>query len=98
MRLQNQHEQLEEVVEAQVRNAIQGVRSAEARLQAAAANRSAAEQQYTSEQRRFQAGLSTVFLVLQRQTDMIAARGRWQTNHLDAPIVQTARRAGSANS
>ena len=29
-----------------------------------------------SEQRQFQAGTSTVFLVLQRQTDLIAARTR----------------------
>ena len=35
-----------------------------------------AEQQYASEQRQFQAGTSTVFLVLQRQTDLIAARTR----------------------
>ena len=45
-------------------------------MSAAAAQRQAAEQQYTSEQRKFQAGMSTVFLVLQRQTDLITARGR----------------------
>ena len=36
--------------------------------------RTLAEQQYASEQRRFEAGTSTVFLVLQRQTAMIASR------------------------
>ena len=66
----------EQVIEAEVRNAMQGVRSVEARLAAAAASREAAAQQYTSEQRRFQAGMSTVFLVLQRQTDLVTARGR----------------------
>jgi outer membrane protein TolC len=66
----------EQLIEAEVRNAMQGVRSVEARLAAAAASREAAEQQYTSEQRRFQAGMSTVFLVLQRQTDLTNARGR----------------------
>jgi len=66
----------EQVIEADVRNAMQSVRSVEARLAAAAASREAAEQQYTSEQRRFQAGMSTVFLVLQRQTDLTNARGR----------------------
>ena len=63
-------------IEADVRNLLQAVRSAEARLNAAASARSTTEQQYDSEQRRLQAGLSTVFLVLQRQTELIAARGR----------------------
>jgi len=65
-----------QMIEADVRNAMQSVRSVEARLAAASASREAAEQQYTSEQRRFQAGMSTVFLVLQRQTDLTNARGR----------------------
>ncbi|HWQ34653.1 MAG TPA: TolC family protein [Blastocatellia bacterium] len=75
-RIINQREQLEELIEAEVRNTIQAVRSAEARLAAAASARSSAEQQFASEERRLQAGLSTVFLVLQRQTDLLAARGR----------------------
>jgi len=75
-RITNQREQLEQVIEAEVRNAIQAVRSNEARLAAAAVERSSATQQYESEKRRFQAGLSTVFLVLQRQTDMLSASSR----------------------
>jgi len=35
-----------------------------------------AEDQYSSEQRQFQAGTPSVFLVLQRQTDLISARSR----------------------
>jgi len=35
-----------------------------------------AEEQYSSEQRQFQAGTSSVFLVLQRQTELISARSR----------------------
>ena len=35
-----------------------------------------AQEQYLSEQRQFQAGTSSVFLVLQRQTDLVAARSR----------------------
>ena len=66
----------EQMIEADVRNAMQSVRSVEARLAAAAASREAAQQEYVSEQRRFQAGVSTVFLVLQRQTDLTNARGR----------------------
>jgi hypothetical protein len=59
-----------------VRNSLQAVRSAEARLASAAATRAGAEQQYESEQRQFRAGTTTVFLVLQRQTDLLAARAR----------------------
>ncbi|MGH9766892.1 MAG: TolC family protein, partial [Blastocatellia bacterium] len=75
-RITNQREQLEQMIEAEVRNAIQAVRSNEARLAAAAVARSSASQQYESEQRRFQAGLSTVFLALQRQTDLLSASSR----------------------
>jgi outer membrane protein TolC len=59
-----------------VRNALQTESSAHARLDAAVTARQYAEQQYSSEQRQFQAGTSTVFLVLQRQTDLISARTR----------------------
>ena len=68
--------QAEQLIVAEVRNAIQRVRSVEASMSAAEAQRVAAEQQYTSEQRKFQSGMSTVFLVLQRQTDLVTARGR----------------------
>ena len=46
------------------------------RFDAAVLARRSAEEQYASEQRQFQAGTTTVFLVLQRQTDLIAARAR----------------------
>jgi HAE1 family hydrophobic/amphiphilic exporter-1 len=63
-------------VEADVRNALQAVNSSRARLDAAGLARQSAEEQYASEQRQFQAGTSSVFLVLQRQTDLISARNR----------------------
>lgn len=75
-RIDNQRDQLKQNIEADVRNLLQAVRSAQARLNAAASARSSAEQQFESEQRRLQGGLSTVFLVLERQTEMISARGR----------------------
>ncbi|HEX8185891.1 MAG TPA: TolC family protein, partial [Blastocatellia bacterium] len=75
-RIQNQREQVEQQIEVDVRNTLQAVTSAEARLRAAAVARSSAEQQFESERRRFEGGLSTVFLVLQRQTELVAARGR----------------------
>ena len=71
-----QREQVEMMVEADVRNSLQAANSARARLEAAVVARRSAEEQYASEQRQFQAGTSTVFLVLQRQTDLIAARSR----------------------
>ena len=75
-RIDDQFKQAEQLVEADVRNSLQSVRSAEARLAAAAATRSSAEQQYASEQRQFRAGTTTLFLVLQRQTDLLAASAR----------------------
>jgi outer membrane protein TolC len=75
-RLANNLAQTEQTVEAEVRNALQALRSAESRLSSATAARVAAEELYASEQRQFKAGTSTVFLVLQRQTDLAAARGR----------------------
>jgi HAE1 family hydrophobic/amphiphilic exporter-1 len=75
-RIMNQRAQTEQIIEAEVRNATQSLRSAEARLAAAAASRSSSELQFESEQRQFKAGTSTTFLVLQRQTELLAARGR----------------------
>jgi outer membrane protein TolC len=75
-RIDDQIRQAQQLIEADVRNSLQAVRSAEARLASAAASRSSAEQQYASEQRQLRAGTSTVFLVLQRQTELLAARGR----------------------
>ena len=75
-RIKNLRAQQEQLIEADVRNATQALRSAEARLASAAATRSSAEQQYESEQRQLRAGTTTVFLVLQRQNELLAARGR----------------------
>jgi HAE1 family hydrophobic/amphiphilic exporter-1 len=73
-RIKNQREQVEQVIEASVRNAMQSVQSAQLRLEAAKVQRQSAEEQYQSEQRQFQAGTSTLFLVQQRQSTMISAR------------------------
>jgi HAE1 family hydrophobic/amphiphilic exporter-1 len=96
-RIKDQLAQAEQLVEADVRNSIQSVRSAEARLASSAAARSSAEQQYASEQRQFRAGTTTVFLVLQRQTDLLAARARElqaQTD-LNKAIAQFQRATGT---
>lgn len=75
-RLANNRAQVEQLIEADVRNALQALRSAEARLTSATEARVAAEELYASEQRQFRAGTTTFYLVLQRQTDLTAARGR----------------------
>jgi outer membrane protein TolC len=75
-RLKILRQQTEMAIEQDVRNALQTSSSARSRLEAAVTARLYAEQQYSSEQRQFQAGTSTVFLVLQRQTDLISARTR----------------------
>jgi HAE1 family hydrophobic/amphiphilic exporter-1 len=75
-RLKAQREQAEMLIEADVRNSLQAAASVQSRLAASILARQSAEEQYASEQRQLQAGTSTVFLVLQRQTDLIVARTR----------------------
>jgi len=97
-RIRTLREQLEQTIQVEVRNALQSLRSAEARLRAAAAAREAGEQQYSSEQRKLDAGQSTVFLVLERQTALTAARGnelRAQTD-LNKAIAELQRVTGNA--
>lgn len=73
---ERQRQRLEQVIEAQVRDSLQAVRTSEERLDAASAARRNAQEQYESERRRFESGLSTVFLVLERQTSLVTARAR----------------------
>lgn len=75
-RLAAQQQTVEMAVEADVRNAVQSVAAVRSRLGSAEAASKFAEEQYLSEQRQFQAGTSSVFLVLQRQTDLVSARSR----------------------
>ena len=75
-RIANLRAQAENVIESEVRNSLQALRSAEARLASALAARTAAEQLSESEQRQFRAGTTTLYLVLQRQNELLAARGR----------------------
>jgi outer membrane protein TolC len=62
-------------LQAESRNALQGYRSARSRLIAASAARLAAEKVAASELRKFRAGQSTTFLVLQRQISLANDRG-----------------------
>ena len=83
-RLRVVQDQIGMAIESDVRNAMQAVSSAQARLAAASVASRSAQQQYESEQRQLQAGTSTVFLVLQRQTDLINARNREVRGRADA--------------
>lgn len=97
-RLRTQRKQLEEVIAVDVRNALQAVRTAESRLRAAATARAASEQQYESERRKFDAGQSTIFFVLERQTALATARGnelRAQVE-LNKAIAELQRATGNA--
>jgi len=97
-RIATQRQQLEQSIQVEVRNALQAVRSVEARLRAAGIARNAIEQQYQSEQRKLDAGQSTVFLVLERQTALTTARGnelRAQTD-LNKAIAELQRATGNA--
>jgi hydrophobic/amphiphilic exporter-1 (mainly G- bacteria), HAE1 family len=73
-RLQIARQEMEMLVKADVYNALEQWNSARVRHDAAIIARRAAEEQYASEQRQFQAGTSTMFLVFQRQTSYISAR------------------------
>jgi HAE1 family hydrophobic/amphiphilic exporter-1 len=77
-------------------NAIQGLREAQYRVIAARSAREAAQRVLLGEQRRFQAGTSTTFLVLQRQLEVANQEGRElqaQTD-LDKAIVELNRVSG----
>lgn len=93
-----QREQLEQTIQVEVRNALQAMRSAEARLRAASATREANEQQFASEQRKLDVGQSTTFLVLERQTQLTTTRGlelKAQTD-LNKAIADLQRATGNA--
>jgi outer membrane protein len=97
-RIATQREQLEQLIQVEVRNALQSLSTSEARLRAAAVARSTAEQQYESEKRKLDAGQSTVFLVLERQTALATAKGnelRAQTD-LNKAIAELQRATGNS--
>ncbi|HEX3102161.1 MAG TPA: TolC family protein, partial [Pyrinomonadaceae bacterium] len=73
-KLANQRAQTEQTIEADVRNSLQALRSAESRMASATDARAASEDLYESEQRQFRGGTTTFYLVLQRQNDLSRAR------------------------
>lgn len=98
-RIQTQRRQLVQAIQVDVRNALQAVRTTEARLRSAVATREASEKEYASERRKFNAGRtgSSLFLVLERQTQLVVARGaevRAQTD-LNKRLAELARAMGN---
>jgi len=73
-RIDTQREQIEQNIQVDVRNALQAVHTAEARLRAAAIARENSEKQYESEKRKLDEGQSDVYRVLDRQTALTVAR------------------------
>jgi HAE1 family hydrophobic/amphiphilic exporter-1 len=74
--IEAQRQKAEQLIEVEVRNSLQAVETAKKRVDAAKNSRVNAELQYQSEQRKFEAGQSTNFFVLDRQNALSAARGR----------------------
>jgi HAE1 family hydrophobic/amphiphilic exporter-1 len=70
----------DQAIEMDVRNAAQSVDTAQKRVVASRAARESAEQQLAGEQKLYEVGRSTTFLLLQRQQELTAAR----TNELQA--------------
>lgn len=73
-KIELQRDQIEQGIQMDVRNAIQAVRTAEARLRAASVARENTVKQYESEQRKLDAGQSDIYKVLERQTALTTAR------------------------
>lgn len=73
----------EQMIEAQVRNALQGIETARQRIAAAEASAQAARVKLESEQRLYETGESTNFLVLTRQNEYADSRRRSVVARLD---------------
>jgi outer membrane protein TolC len=82
-RIRNQREQTEQNIQSDVRTGMENIQMARLRLEAAQVERESAEEQYQSEQRQFRAGTSTLFLVQQRQANMITARSQERRSEAD---------------
>ncbi len=75
-KLEAEKQRTMQMIEAEVRNAWQAVETTKQRIAAATASRENAELQWRSEQRKFEAGQTTNYFVLERQNALAAARAR----------------------
>ncbi len=96
--IETQREQIAQNIQVDVRNALQSVRTAEARLRTAAISRENSLKQYESEQRKLDAGQSNIYMVLDRQTALTIAKSaelRAQTE-LNKAIAELQRATGNS--
>lgn len=96
--IKTQREQIEQIIQVDVRNALQAVRTSEARLRAAAISRGNSLKQYESEQRKLDEGQSDIYKVLERQTALMNAKSaelRAQTE-LNKAIADLQRATGNS--
>jgi len=82
-RLKLEQARVEQAIEVQVRNALQGIQTARQRTAAAEASARAAREKLDSETRLFEAGDSTNFFVLTRQNEYADSRRRAVAARLD---------------
>jgi len=82
-RLKLERSRAEQIIEAQVRNAMQALQTAAQRTNAAEAGAKAAKEKLESESRLFQTGESTNFLVLTRQNEYLDSAHRALAAKLD---------------
>lgn len=97
-RIDTQREQVEQMIQLEVRNAIQAIRTGEGRLRAAAIARENTAKQYDSEQRKLDVGQSDIYKVLERQTALTVARSnelRARTD-LNKSIAELQRATGTS--
>ncbi|MFN3329962.1 MAG: TolC family protein, partial [Pyrinomonadaceae bacterium] len=81
-KIQARREQLQQLIQADVRNALQVLKTAEARLRSSVVARENSQKQYDSEVRKLDAGQSDIYKVLERQTALTIAKA----NELKAQI------------
>jgi HAE1 family hydrophobic/amphiphilic exporter-1 len=96
--IKTQREQIEQNIQVDVRNALQAVRTSEARLRSASIARENSVKQYESEQRKLDSGQSDVYKVLERQTALMNAKSaelRAQTE-LNKAIADLQRATGNS--
>jgi len=85
--IQSLRQQVEQMIEADVRNAMQGVVRAQKRVNPARSGRIASQAQLQSEERRFRAGETINFFVLTRQNQLSEARSREMRSLADYNIA-----------
>ena len=82
-RLKLEQARTEQLIEAEVRNSLQGIESSKQRITAANTSVRAAREKLESETRLYQTGESTNFLVLTRQNELADSRRRYILALLD---------------